>query len=138
MSKWIIADTGAIVAALDRREPTHAWAAQNFRMLPKPFLTCEAVITEACYLMRPSKNGEKDVLYLLDQGVLTISFSLAGEVESIMRLMQKYADVPMSLADACIVRMSELLDGAAVMTLDSDFRIYRRRRNKPIELITVE
>lgn len=138
MTKSIIADTGPIVAALDRREPSHVWAAQNFKMLPKPFLTCEAVITEACYLMRPSKNGEKDVLYLLDQGVLTIGFSLTEEVGSIMNLMQKYADVPMSLADACIVRMTELLDGAAVMTFDSDFRIYRRRRNRPIELITSE
>lgn len=135
MIKPVLVDTGPIVAFLDRREPTHGWANEQFRRLPKPLLTCEAVIAEACYLMRPSSTGEMDVLYLLEQGVLRISFSLADEIDMVMALMGKYADVPMSLADACMVSMSEIFDNSSVMTLDSDFYVYRRKRNKAIELI---
>lgn len=50
--------------------------------------------------------------------------------------MRRYADVPMSLADACLVRMSELSDDASVLTLDSDFRIYRRLGRQAIPLLT--
>lgn len=138
MIRPVIVDTGVIVAALDRREATHRWAAEKFRLLPKPFLSCEAVIVEACYLMNTSKDGEKDVLHLLHHGVLRIGFSLEDQVEFVMALMQKYADVPMALADACLVRMSEVFDNSVVLTLDTDFQIYRRKRNKVIELITDE
>lgn len=137
MIKTIIADTGPIVALLDRRQAMHDWADDKFQTLPKPLLTCEAVITEACYLMRHSKDGSKDILFLLKHDALRIAFSLAEETDSVAKLMQKYADVPMSLADACLVRMSELFDESSVFTLDSDFHVFRRNRNKAIGLVTV-
>ncbi len=135
MINRIIADTGAIVAALDRGETNHEWALENFRTLSKPFLTCEAVINEVCYLMRSSRNGERDALYLLSAGALTIDFALAEEVENIISLMKKYESVPMSLADGCLVRMSEMIPDSSVFTLDSDFLVYRKNRNGRIPLI---
>ncbi len=137
MIRPVIVDTGPIVALLDRRETTHKWADEKFRSLPKPLLTCESVLTEAYYLMRPSPNGSLDVLYLVEQGVLKVDYSLGEDAVAVTKLMRKYSDVPMSLADACIVRMSELIGDSLVMTLYLDFFVYHRSRSQPIDLITI-
>lgn len=100
-----------------------------------PFLTCEAVITEACFLLHYLPEGEKDVLSLVEAGIIEIDFSISGEVETIKTLMEKYKSVPMSLADACLVRISELNDDSVVFTLDSDFWIYRKNGREEIPLI---
>lgn len=98
-------------------------------------LTCEAVITEACFLMQNVYDGEQAILSFIRQDFLRIDFSLSAEVESVMSLMKKYENIPMSLADACLVRMCEIEQGSAIFTLDSDFRIYRKNRNAKIPLI---
>ena len=88
--------------------------------------------------MRSKQGGKDDVLKMLTSGVLQIDFSLADEVSAVKTLMKKYADVPMSLADACLVRMSEIIDGSAVFTLDGDFHIYRKNGKSKISLIIPE
>lgn len=135
MIKRTIADAGTIVALIDKRDGFHKWASKQAETLPIPFLTCEAVITESCYLLHNIFEGEKTVLTYLQKGILQIDFSLSNEVEAIQTLMRKYEDVPMSFADACLVRMSELTDNASVFTLDGDFRIYRKNSRKEIPLI---
>ncbi len=70
----------------------------------------------------------------LSDGV-DIPFALNPEIEAVENLMQRYASVPMSLADACVVRMSEIHEDSSVLTLDSDFRIYRKHRNQNISVI---
>ncbi len=133
--KKIIADAATIVALIDKRDKFHQWAASQAENLPIPFLTCEAVISESCYLLHNILNGEKTVLTYLKKGILQIDFSLSNEVEAIENSMQKYSDVPMSLADACLVRMSELIDNSVVFTLDSDFYIYRKNGKRKIDLV---
>lgn len=136
--KKIIADAATIVALIDKRDKFHQWASSQAETLPIPFLTCEAVISESCYLLHNIYQGEKTVLTYLKKGILQIDFSLSNEVEAIESLMQKYNDVPMSLADACLVRMSELIDNSVVFTLDSDFHIYRKNGKQKIDLIIPE
>ena len=63
---------------------------------------------------------------LLRRQAVTVDFSLGEDLERTLRLMEKYADVPMGLADACLVRMTETLDDPVVLTTDLDFRVYRR------------
>jgi predicted nucleic acid-binding protein len=133
--KPLIADTGVIVAFLDKRDAWNIWTTEQMRRLPVPFLTCEAVIVEACFLTAHLQGGKENVLKLVSSGVLQIDFSLQTEIEAVERLIKKYADVPMDLADACLVRMSELTDNATVFTLDSDFYIYRKNGEKKISLI---
>ena len=133
-----IADAGIIVALIDKRDKFHGWTSKQAESLPIPFLTCEAVISESCYLLHNLYQGEKTVLTYLKKGILQIDFSLSDEVEAIENLMQKYADVPMSLADACLVRMSEQIENSTVFTLDSDFYIYRKNGKKKIDLIIPE
>ncbi len=135
MVRQIIADTGVIVAYLSKKDQWRTWTHQQMQNLPVPFLTCEAVITEACHLIQERPDGKQDVLRLVSSGVLQIEFSLQAEIESIETLMKKYRDVPMDFADACLVRISELIDNALIFTVDSDFRIYRKNGKKEISLI---
>ena len=135
MIKPTIADTGIIVAALNKREKYHAWTLEQMRRLTVPMLTCEAVITEACYLMRSEPNGKEDVLALIERSILKIDFSLQMEVEAIKDLMTTYENVPMDFADGCLVRMSELTENAVVFTLDGDLWIYRKNGKEQIPLL---
>ena len=122
----VITDTGPLVALLNRRERHHAWAREQFRLIRPPALTCEAVISESCFLLRDVDGGVDALMQLLLRGVVASTFTLADEQPAIARLLKRYASVPMSLADACLVRMSEQLTGSTVITLDSDFRVYRK------------
>ena len=131
----IIADAATIVALIDKRDGFHQWTASQAANLPLPFLTCEAVISESCYLLHNIYQGEKTVLTYLKKDILQIDFSLSNEIEAIENLMQKYENVPMSLADACLVRMSETIKDSNVFTTDSDFHIYRKNGKQKIDLI---
>ncbi len=135
MIKTVIADASVIVAILSEKDRWIDWALAQYRVLPHPFITCEPVITEACFLMRRSYKGEQDVLRWVADGILKIDLAVEQEADRVLGLMKKYESVPMSLADACLVRMSELEVDAGIFTLDSDFRIYRRNRNGRIPLI---
>ena len=131
-----LVDTGPLVAYLGGDDREHDWALAVFDSLPSPLLTCEAVITETCFLMLRRFKSCDLVLQMVDRGVIEIRFSLAIERARIRNLMQRYADTPMSLADACLVRMSELLPDSRVLTMDSDFAVYRRNGRQAIPLLT--
>jgi uncharacterized protein len=72
---------------------------------------------------------------MIDIGAIAIAFDLQEQASNVRVLMSRYESVPMSFADACLVRMSEQIPNSAVMTLDSDFKIYRRHRNEEISVI---
>jgi uncharacterized protein len=131
----IIADSGVLTAFLDKRDFWHSWALENFKTLPKPFVTCEAVIAETSHLLQNVFNGQEMLLSLLESGLIELDFSLSNEVSEVKTLMTKYADVPMSLADACLVRMCEIKHNSLIFTLDSDFRIYRKNGKDEVSQI---
>jgi predicted nucleic acid-binding protein len=135
VSERILLDTGPLVALLNRRDAHHDWAVVQWGRLRPPLLTCEAVLSEACFLLRQYPPGGRAVLELLSRGVVEVRFRLDEEVEAVSRQMHKYRDVPMSLADACLVRMSELVPASAVLTLDSDFKRYRRQGRRVVPTI---
>ena len=132
---FIIIDTGVIVAYLSKSDKFHQWAKVELSKINPPLLTCEAVVVESCFLLK-STYGVVDLIFsLLRTKQITIPFSLTNEMAEVEVLMKRYENVPMSLADACLVRMSELIPGSVILTLDSDFRIYRKNRNEAIDLI---
>lgn len=134
MRQSMIVDTGPLVALLTRSDTWHNWTKRQFETVAAPLLTCEGVVTEAAYLLSRARGGVGALLGLLARGVIEVRFSLQTEIEAIERLMRRYASVPMSLADACLVRMSELHSASTVLTLDSDFSIYRRNGRQAIPL----
>ncbi len=133
--KEILADTGPLVAYLDRSDRDHAWAKETFSEITRPLLTCEAVIAEALFLLRRGGIEPDGLLDLIHRGLLVPKFDLTKEIAAIQQLMKTYRDIPMSLADACLVRMAEVFPESKVMTLDSDFVVYRKSRRKVIPLI---
>ncbi|WP_017303923.1 type II toxin-antitoxin system VapC family toxin [Spirulina subsalsa] len=135
MSPKIIVDTGVLIAFLLPKDKFHSWAVSQFSKITHPVITNEAVITEACFLARRIYQGQATILKLIKQGYLVIPFTLNQEIEAIESLMQRYISVPMSLADACLVRMSEMYEDSRIITLDSDFTIYRKHRNQTISII---
>lgn len=135
MRRRIIIDTGPLAALLNKRDSWHEWVKQELAKVQPPLLTCESVISEACFLLKNLHNGQEAVISLLDNDTIQIPFRLNEEAASIQELSRRYQSVPMSLADACIVRMAELYPDSMVLTLDSDFRIYRKNRNQEIPMI---
>lgn len=69
---------------------------------------------------------------LLRRGAVLCSYRFADDVEAVLKLLEKYDDVPMSFADACLVRMTETIGARVLLTTDSDFRIYRRHGRQTI------
>lgn len=132
----IIVDTGPLVALLNAHDRYHDWTKETLNSIEPPLLTCESVLSEACFLVRHLKGGRAAILELVERGIVRTAFSIEQEISSIRKLVGKYESVPMSLADACLVRMIELNDNAVLLTLDADFRIYRRNGRQTIPLIT--
>ncbi|MBC8875948.1 MAG: PIN domain-containing protein [Planctomycetes bacterium] len=132
----VLIDTGPLVAAIDRRDQWHEWSNRHVGQSPAPLLTCESVLSEAWFLLRSTDIGRRSLLDLLERGAVQVGFSLQGHLPRVVELIRRYANVPMSLADGCLVRMSETIPDSVVVTLDSDFRIYRRNRRQIIPLLT--
>lgn len=124
-----IADSGFLIALLDRLDEFHPWAVGVLDREEPPFLTCEAVCTEVSAVL-----GTPDpLLQMLQRGDLQLAFSLEEEVQPIRKLTLKYRDQPMDLADACVVRMAEIFPVCRVFTVDrKDFSVYRRWGKKTI------
>lgn len=134
-SKKIIIDSGPLVAFLNNKDTYHGWALSQFSLLNPPFFTCESVISEVCFLLRNTQNGPQNVLRLIERNLIKIQFNLESDVTIITGLIDKYKNIPMSLADACLVRMSEQIANSIICTLDSDFKIYRKNKRKIIPIL---
>ncbi len=130
-----IVDTGPLVALLDDSEAHHVWTKSSLSPLTLPLLTCEAVLTEALFLLSAEAKAPLQIRALLQSNALRVAVFGDADWSRILDLMTHYHDVPMSLADSCLVRLSELQPKAKVVTLDADFRIYRRNRNQEIPLL---
>jgi uncharacterized protein len=130
-----IVDTGPLVAFFDRSERHHDWVAGCIEELEAPLLVCEPVLTETMHLLGRYPGAQDALLGLLQNGALAIAFRIEEHVGALRDLLKKYRDAPMSLADACIVRMAEIHERHAVLTLDSDFSIYRKHGRVPLSLI---
>ena len=127
MARVVLVDTGPLVALLCRGDRHHAWVRERFAEIAPPLLTCEAVLAEADHLARHGGARGGNVAQLVRRGVVRVALELSREIESVAAIQDRYRDVPASLADACLVRLSEIHDDCRVMTFDADFRIYRRR-----------
>ena len=127
-----IADTGFIVAFLNRDDRYHAWAIELSKGIKEPLLTCEAVLAEAAFHLRSTEH----VLSLVRDEMLRIAFDIHRNLDQLEELAYRYRDRTPGLADLCLVRMSELFPRHQVITVDaSDFRVYRRNRREVIPLL---
>jgi len=130
MARNVLVDAGFLVALLSRCDSHHQWAVTQAPGHAPPWRTCEAVLSEGFHLL--GARGAPGLGALFRRRALIAAVDLDNDVESVLKLLQKYANLPMSLADACLVRMSETLPEPIVLTTDSDFRIYRRHSRQAV------
>jgi len=136
MSRTVLLDTGPWVALLSRNDTHHRWALEQFRRLPPPFLSCEAVVAETCFLLARSGFDPALALQFIERGVVQLPFALQEQIGAVSSLFRRYETVPASLADAALIRLSEITDAPLLLTTDSDFHIYRRHGRQIIPLIS--
>ena len=134
MAESVLVDAGFVVALLSRRDTHHRWAAAQAAQFAPPWSTCEAVLSEAFHLV--GARGAPSLCALLRRQSVRVDFDLAGHLEPVLKFLEKYADVPMGLADACLVRMTEILADPVLLTTDADFRIYRRHSRQVVPCVT--
>jgi predicted nucleic acid-binding protein len=135
MRRQVILDTGPLVAFLNRQDTYHDWSVKQWGEILPPMLTCEAVLSEACFLLRRQDKGIKHIFELLRRKAIHVPFRLTENIAPLADLMQKYENIPMSLADACLVRMAEMLDEISIFTLDDHFTVYRKHKRQVIPLL---
>ena len=132
----ILLDAGPLVALLSRNDANHDRARRVFAECAPPFRCCEAVVAEACFLMRKvHRAGPADVVALGGRGVYTVALSAEQHWINIETLLKKYSDRPISFADACLIRCAEIHQEPRIFTFDADFRVYRWARNRKFDLL---
>jgi predicted nucleic acid-binding protein len=131
----VLLDTGPLLTFLAAGVTHHDWVCKQWCRLSPPLLTCEPVLTEAAFLLKREGRETDPLFALLERGVLRVALQVEDQLQDLRALMRRYRDRPMSLADACLVRLVELHPGGVVFTLDTDFRIYRRHGNKVIPVL---
>ncbi len=130
----LIADTGPLVALFDRGDAYHDWAKRGLGRVSERLVTSESVVSEVLFLLAGLRRSRAAFLGFWGEGGLRVAVEANRDPESLVALLSKYADIPMSLADASVVRLSELNPDAKVWTLDTDFKIYRRFGRRVIPL----
>ncbi len=131
----VIIDAGVLTGVIRKRDQWNFWSSQAATEFPGPYSTCEPVITEASFLLDGAPDSQQRLMEMVENGVIVIDFALSAEVSAVRTLMRKYRDSRMSFADACIVRMSELIENSVVFTVDRDFLVYRKHGRQRIPLI---
>jgi predicted nucleic acid-binding protein len=133
MAGSVLVDAGFLVALLSRRDAHHSWAVTVAKRFPPPWQTCEAALSEAFHLVGGS--GTNALCQLLRRSAIGIPFDLAVDLEPVLTLLEKYRNVPASVADASLVRMTETLADPTLLTTDTDFRVYRRHSRQVIPCV---
>jgi predicted nucleic acid-binding protein len=133
--KPVLLDASVIVALLQNNAQAHEDCVAVVSHLDRRLVTCEAALSESCYLLRRFPGAAEAAVANVESGIFEIPFVLSNSVSTVRALMRKYRDVPASFADACLIDMADQLDTGEILTLDSDFVTYRWRRNRPFELL---
>lgn len=128
--KSLVADASFLVALWNRRDQHHAWAVETARAYPPPWIVCEAVFAETDHLL--SASGRVTLRMAARRGALRFVSVLAERSSAVFELQERYKDVPMSVADASVVQLTETLPDPLVLTTDADFKVYRRHRSKVV------
>lgn len=131
----ILLDSGPLVGFVSETDQYHRWALETWNRLYEPLWTCEAVLSETIFLLQSDGVAIDSLLELFERELVKLNFAVSAHQSDIWELLRKYADQPMSLADACLVRMAELNPNCQIFTTDRDFLVYRRKGRSMIPLL---
>jgi uncharacterized protein len=128
--KPVLLDTGVIVALFDRSERRNAECVAAINSTGAPLITCEAVIAESCYLLRDFRGAAERIMENIASGAFQIGLQLSRNAAAIRRILRQYRDRKIDFADACLIHLANELRTGEILTLDSDFEIYRWSGNR--------
>jgi len=131
----ILLDSGPLVGFVSATDQYHRWSVDTWNRLYEPLLTCEAVLSESIFLLQSDGVAIDSLMELFERELVKLDFGVSAHQSDLWELLRKYADQPMSLADACLVRMAELNDHCQIFTTDKDFLVYRRKGRSIIPLL---
>jgi len=134
MTRWLV-DTGPLVALLCADDRHHHWAVEQSRHAPATVFTCDAVISEALFLLKRAGHDADPLFALVEIGFLRSEFDFHAEYLRTRDLLRRYRERPMAFADACLVRLTEMTTDSCVWTVDSDFEFYRKHGRRTISLV---
>ena len=134
-SGFVLADASYFVALFNKREAGHARCLAASERVFVPIATCEACVAEALHLLHHPQPVVEAILTNLKTGEIVIPFRISDSAQSVLGLMRKYADTPCDLANACLIALADQLNTGDILTLDSDFKHYRWRRNRRFNLL---
>ena len=127
----VLVDTGPLVALFDPSDRNHVRCRTELaRLEKKKLITSLAVMTETTYLLAFSSAAQQAFLTFVAAGAIELPHFGKSEVARASALMAKYADLPMDFADATLVVLAERIGTMDVLTLDSDFAVYRIARKR--------
>lgn len=136
LGKTVLVDTGPLVGLIDRHDSKHTWASAKMDTFTSPMVTCTSVINEALFLLNHSKNGVNTLFSFIDEGIVEVRNPYPEKKDIIHKLILKYHDITPSIADLCLVVMTDEFSSCEVFTIDSDFLIYRNSDGNPLDLIS--
>jgi predicted nucleic acid-binding protein len=128
-------DTSFLIAVYDRTDAFHLRCMKTHEAIDNRLVTCEPVIAETLYMLRVVRGAADAILASVEHGALEVQFNLSASAVRVRKIMEKYVSLPASFADACLVHMADELNTGDILTLDSDFRHYRWRRNRTFNLL---
>ncbi|MEX0719718.1 MAG: PIN domain-containing protein [Balneolaceae bacterium] len=133
----ILIDTGPLYAVFDHRDQWHGWSVQQFGCLNPPFVTCEAVVTETIFLLNKIGIGTEPLFNLMNRNLLQVEpiLNSSSNQRFIQKFISNYKNLPASVADSCLMFLSEHEKDPVIFTLDSDFTIYRMQNGNTVNLI---
>ncbi len=135
MPPEFIVDAGPLIAYFHPRDEHHAWAVETFKQINSRLITCEPVLTEAFYMLSDLPNGIDLMAGFCASDALQVDFRVLNEIAAVRELLHKYRNVPMDLADGCLVFLAEEHPQASIITTDRDFLLYRTRSRRQLRLI---
>lgn len=121
------------MAWLDRDEHHHLECTDAINELTQPLMTCEAVVTESCYLLHNLPGAAEAVLQNVEKGVFQLPLHLPESAQAVRNIMHKYRDIPADFADACLIHLADVFGTGQILTLDRHFLSYRWRRTHAFE-----
>lgn len=129
-----IVDTGPLIGWINRRDQWHAWSVSVLEHLEPPLITCEAVVAETVWQLAASAEAVDRLYGLVESGGLRVVDLLPEQMPHIRSLAAKYPQ--MDFCDAAIVRLSEMIPRAKIITTDSaHLTVYRQFGDKALALI---
>ena len=136
--KKILIDSGPQVALFDSSDTYHVAATHFLKNNTCPLITPIASVTETLYLLDFNRNAQIDFLEWIYRGGIEIYPIENNAIKRIKQLMEKYSDLSMDFADACLVYLAEKLQFKTIVTVDRDFNIYRIKGKTKFNVINLK